>query len=80
MPIQSLTMGHVLLAAPPIARFRLVEAVQRGLLQRGHQVSVLVTDPVTRRCFEAQGLAAQELRGRRGACPVPLKIPLGYWC
>lgn len=41
-------MGHVVLGAPPVARYHLHERLLRVLRQRGHRVSVLATAPATR--------------------------------
>ncbi len=60
-------MGHVLLATPTIPRLALHDALARGLRRRGHHVTTLVRDPVTRRCYEAHGLRVQELSRDRAA-------------
>ena len=66
-------MGHVVFAAPSIARFHLHERLGRKLLSRGHVVEYLCPDPVSFRCHSAHGLAARLLAVGRGA---PSRIPI----
>ncbi len=65
-------MGHVLLLAPPIRHFPLVDALTRLLTRRGARVSVLATDRVARRFLQAHGIEARELSpARRSASANP---------
>lgn len=54
-------MGHVLLAAPTVAHFALTDALLRLLVRRGTRTTVLTTDLVTARMFEAHGIATRFL-------------------
>jgi len=68
-------MGHVVLGAPPVARYHLHERLLRVLRHRGHRVSVLATAPATRTFWARQGEAVVRL----GAAPPspPTTWPLG---
>lgn len=55
-------MGHIVFAAPSIARFHLHERVARALRSRGHRVTVLATDPVGFAFYSAQGLPAWQVK------------------
>ncbi len=55
-------MGHIVFAAPAIARFHLHERVARALRSRGHRVTVLATDPVGFAFYSAQGLSAWQVK------------------
>ncbi|MEZ6037556.1 MAG: hypothetical protein R3F29_08750 [Planctomycetota bacterium] len=45
MPIPSPDgMGHIVIASPPIARFRLLVRLRRELVRRGHRVTLLATE------------------------------------
>lgn len=58
-------MGHVLLAAPTVAHFALTDALLRLLVRRGTRATVLATDLVTTRMFEAHGIATRFLAPSR---------------
>ena len=55
-------MGHIVFAAPSIARFHLHERVARALRNRGHRVTVLATDPVGFEFYSAQGLPTWQVK------------------
>ena len=55
-------MGHIVFAAPSIARFHLHERVARALRNRGHRVTVLATDPVGFGFYSAQGLPTWQVK------------------
>jgi hypothetical protein len=67
-------MGHVFLAAPTVERFHLHEQVGRRLMRRGHRVTLLATDPVTQRCYEAHGLPARLLEPMRSQDPAGFAV------
>ena len=54
-------MGHVVLGAPPLARYHLHERLLRVLRQRGHRVSVLATAAAARTFWARQGEAVVQL-------------------
>ncbi len=67
-------MGHVLFAAPSIERFHLHERLARALQRRGHRVTVLAADPVTRRCYGLHGLPSIVLAPERPLADSPLDL------
>ena len=66
-------MGHVVFAAPSIARLHLHERLNQKLLSRGHEVTTLCTDQVSLRCHDAHHLSARLVRSGGS---VPPRIPL----
>lgn len=66
-------MGHVVLAAPGIEHFHLVERLVRELAARRHGVTLLCLEPVDHTFWTCQGLpAALVLRSR----PMAMRAPL----
>lgn len=63
-------MGHVVLGAPPVARYHLHERLLRVLRQRGHRVSVLATAPATRTFWARQGEAVARLADAPASPPT----------
>ncbi len=67
-------MGHIVLAAPPIARFHLLERYARECTARGHRVTALCLDPVSFTFWSAQGMSARAVRqARPGRTSAPLE-------
>jgi hypothetical protein len=62
-------MGHVVLGAPPVARYHLHERLLRALRQRGHRVSLLPLAPAEATFWRHQGeyLARLPANGAREA-------------
>lgn len=66
-------MGHVVFAAPSLARLHLHERLTKKLLSRGHEVTALCTDPVSLRCLDRHGLPVVAVRtGGRAPARFPL--------
>jgi hypothetical protein len=68
-------MGHVVFAAPAIAHWHLHDRLAHALQRRGHRVTVLCADPMTRAFFDAQALSVRELRfdGRGRGSDLPIE-------